>query len=470
MWNTVAACIGAAATRDEAAQAKANEFGMEQERAYRHVVIEGYDGSGVVCYCDGSANPFPTEEVRRRAAMGASLDDVLEPVKTSNLAHREQPEVSLGAKAVGTAVVGTTWDKTTGEWKEDERWASAVQPPVDWDNEGAELVGPLLVTEKALRMAREGRLGLATVVGGRAEVRFALVCLCDCQEPIKQIRTATPGRRGTYWSTLMRILGNIKALRFLGVDTHMNWIPGHCAMKWNDVVDERAKRASLGNGIDIHMQTDLREGQRLPTPYLVVKRRITDQLRQVWHIRWVRANSRTDRRLHVNPVAYVSSPYQWYSFGKGKGRGEDFVGRSMAATVDRVRLAVATTNEFLKHVGADGVKSGRCDMCLVVSDTPEDETDGQRRLRHLRTGESDSIDHRFDHCPCDLYTGARHHLRVKLGAVEGVPSDAPLKDLMGMATVKKMDRMKVVLAVRDMFRDTKLDRIVRRKRNQDEAS
>ena len=59
---------------------------------------------------------------------------------------------------------------------------------------------------------------------------------------------------------------------------------------------------------------------------------------------------------------------------------------------------------------------------------------------------------------------------MKLGAVEGIPSDAPLKDLMGMATVKKMDRMKVVLAVRDMFRDTKLDRIVRRKRNQDEAS
>ena len=107
--------------------------------------------------------------------MGASLEGVLQPVKTANLAHREQPEVSLGAKAAGTAVVGTTWDETAGEWKEDESWASAVQPPVDWDNEGAELVGPLLVTEKALRMAREGRLGLAPDVDGRVVVRCACV-------------------------------------------------------------------------------------------------------------------------------------------------------------------------------------------------------------------------------------------------------------------------------------------------------
>ena len=98
---------------------------------------------------------------------------------------------------------------------------------MDWDNEGAELVGPLLVTEKALRLAREGHLRLATDVEGRAVVRFALVCLCDCQEPVTQLRTATLGKRGMYWSTLKRILNNIKALWFLGIyiDTHMNWIP-----------------------------------------------------------------------------------------------------------------------------------------------------------------------------------------------------------------------------------------------------
>ena len=191
--------------------------------------------------------------------------------------------------------------------------------------------------------------------------------------------------RDRYWSTLKRILDNIKALRFLGVDTYVNWIPGHCAMRWNDVADGRAKQAGLGNGIDVHMQTDLRGGLRLPTPYSVVKRRITDQLLQVWHIRWMRAKSRTDRRLYVNPIAYVPSPYQWYSLGKGNGRGEDFVGRSMAATVDRVRLWAATTNDFLKHVGADGVRSGRCDMCHVVSEVPDNETDDQRRIRYLRT-------------------------------------------------------------------------------------
>ena len=459
--------LGAAATRDEEAQAGAKAFGMKQERAYQSEVIKRYGGNGVLCYCDGSTSPFPTEEVRRRAAMGAPLDDVLQPVKTTNLTYREQPEVSLGAKTVGTAVVGTVWDRTAGEWNEDEAWASAVQPPIDWDNEGAELVGLLLVTERALQLARDGRLKLATDIEGRAVVRFALVCLCDCQDPVKQVRTAIPGRRGMYWSTLKRILDNIKALRFLGVDTYVNWIPGHCAMRWNDVADGRAKQAGLGNGIDVHMQTDLRGGLRLPTPYSVVKRRITDQLLQVWHIRWMRAKSRTDRRLHVNPIAHVPSPYQWYSLGKGNGRGEDFVGRSMAATVDRVRLGAATTNDFLKHVGADGVRSGRCDMCHVVSEVPDNETDEQRRIRHLRTGERDSIDHRFDHCPCDLYTSARNHMKRALEGVEKGTADASLKDLMAMAEVKKDDRMTVVNAVRRMFTNTKLDRIVRRRKHQD---
>ena len=109
-------------------------------------------------------------------------------MKTTNLTYREQPEVSLGAKTVGTAVVGTVWDRTAGEWNEDEAWASAVQPPIDWDNEGAELVGLLLATERALQLARDGRLKLATDIEGRAVVRFALVCLCDCQEPVNQVR------------------------------------------------------------------------------------------------------------------------------------------------------------------------------------------------------------------------------------------------------------------------------------------
>ena len=139
----------------------------------------------------------------------------------------------------------------------------------------------------------------------------------------------------------------------------------------------------------------------------------------------------------------------------------------MAATVDRVRLGAATTNDFLKHVGADGVRSGRCDMCYVVSEVPDNETDDQRRIRYLRTGERDSIDHRFDHCPCDLHTSARNHMKRALEGVEKGTADASLKYLMAMAEVKKEDRMTVVNAVRRMFTNTKLDRIVRRRKHQD---
>ena len=46
-------------------------------------------------------------------------------------------------------------------------------------------------------------------------------------------------------------------------------------------------------------------------------------------------------------------------------------------------------------------------------------------------------------------------------------ADASLKDLMAMAGVKKEDRVTVVNAVRRMFRNTTLDRIVRRRKDQD---
>ena len=58
-------------------------------------------------------------------------------------------------------------------------------------------------------------------------------------------------------------------------------------------------------------------------------------------------------------------------------------------------------------------------------------------------------------------------MKMTLERVEEVLADAPLKDLMAMAEVKKDDRMTVVNAVRRMFTNTKLDRIVRRRKHQD---
>ena len=58
-------------------------------------------------------------------------------------------------------------------------------------------------------------------------------------------------------------------------------------------------------------------------------------------------------------------------------------------------------------------------------------------------------------------------MKRALEGVEKGTADASLKDLMAMAEVKKDDRMTVVNAVRRMFTNTKLDRIVRRRKHQD---
>ena len=118
-------------------------------------------------------------------------------------------------------MVGTVW--TGSAWAEDRDWAAAIQPPWDWDNEGAEMAGLLMVTEQALWMVRTGgHVGIPLAAGGASSGRFALVCLCDCQETVRQVREASPGSGGAYWHTLKCILRNIEALRALGVDTYVN--------------------------------------------------------------------------------------------------------------------------------------------------------------------------------------------------------------------------------------------------------
>ena len=137
---------------------------------------------------------------------------------TDRLRRRQQPSISRGAKAAGAAMVGTAW--TGSAWAEDPGWAAAIQPPWDWDNEGSEMAGLFMFTERALWMARAGRrVGMPLATGSTSSGRFALVGLCDCQEPVKQVREAFPGNEGAYWHTLACILRNIKALRGLGVDT-----------------------------------------------------------------------------------------------------------------------------------------------------------------------------------------------------------------------------------------------------------
>ena len=109
-------------------------------------------------------------------------------------------------------MVGTVW--TGNVWAEDRDWAAAIQPPWDWDNEGAEMAGLLMVTEQAMWMVRAGRcVDMPLAASGASSGRLALVCLCDCQETVRQVREASPGSGGAYWHILECILRNIAALR-----------------------------------------------------------------------------------------------------------------------------------------------------------------------------------------------------------------------------------------------------------------
>ena len=137
-----------------------------------------------MCHCDGSVTPFLTEEVRRQASAGQRIDVTGHEVCTGRLQSRQQPSMSRGPKAAGAAIVGTVWNGNV--WTEDRDWAAAIQPPWDWDNEGAEMAGLLMVTEQALWMVRAGKcVDMPLAASGASSGRFALVCLCDCQETVR---------------------------------------------------------------------------------------------------------------------------------------------------------------------------------------------------------------------------------------------------------------------------------------------
>ena len=86
----------------------------------------------------------------------------------------------------------------------------------------------------AIHQARRGRLRQWILAARRDGRRVPVVCLCDCQEPVRQARTGKPADNGAYWSTLERILRNVATLHNMGVDVHINWIPGHCGLRWNE--------------------------------------------------------------------------------------------------------------------------------------------------------------------------------------------------------------------------------------------
>ena len=456
--------LGSAQKRTQEQDDRAREFAQTQEAAYRALVRSSHGGHGLVCYCDGSTTPFPTERVRSQAGLGHNLSATHLTVDMNRMRQYQQPAINTEEKAAGAAVVGTFYDVAAGSWVEDSGWGAAIQPPWNWDNEGTELAGLLIFTEVAIHQARRGRLRQWILAARRDGRRVPVVCLCDCQEPVRQARNGKPADNGAYWSTLERILRNVATLHNMGVDVHINWVPGHCGLHWNELVDARANAARIGEGIHSQMQQDLRGHRRLPTPLAVANRQILDAMRQTWHERWIRSvSTRDDRRLAANPVAYVQTPKEWYSLVNGTGRGDDYVGRWVATTADRLLVGASTTNEFLFHSAKDGVRRPRrCDACSVTEPSPPGESEAEAKIRERRTGECDSIEHRFDHCPA--YGRHRRHLYFRLRGVQGLVDSPSLLHLLALHRLSKVGRRAVVWKVRGFLADTGLDKIIRKRK------
>ena len=79
---------------------------------------------------------------------------------------------------------------------------------------------------------------------------------------------------------LARIRSHLRSLRDMMVDVTVVWIPGHCDIHYNDIVDQCAKSATLNP-------------DNIPSTTVTIgacKKLITKQCRVLWQTRWQRAN------------------------------------------------------------------------------------------------------------------------------------------------------------------------------------
>ena len=98
----------------------------------------------------------------------------------------------------------------------------------------------------------------------------------------------------------------------------------------------------------------------------------------------------------------------------------------------------------------------------MTEPSPPGESGAEAKVRERRTGECDSIEHRFDHCPA--YGRHRRHLYFCLRGVQGLVNSPSLLHLLALHRLSKVGRRAVVWNMRSFLADTGLDKIIRKRK------
>jgi len=111
------------------------------------------------------------------------------------------------------------------------------------------------------------------------DYRESLFVLSDCKAVIDIVinRSHIDG----HVHVLDRIRSHLRTLRDMMVDVTLVWIPGHCDIHYNDIVDHCAKSATL-------------DPDNIPSTFVTIdacEKLISKQSRALWPTRWQRANT-----------------------------------------------------------------------------------------------------------------------------------------------------------------------------------
>ena len=160
------------------------------------------------------------------------------------------------------------------------------------------------------------------------ETKKSLVIFSDSLSALKAIQNSHKE------SMIIEIMFLVTQLHYKGIKIYMEWIPGHCGIKGNDIVDYSAKTA-IGNTIDIPLDLNKTEIKSL------LKKHFTD----MWQLRWEEDSS------FLKSIHKVVSKPHTYNLSQ----------RKHEILLFRMRSGNVGLNSNLQKLGKR--ETGLCDYC-----------------------------------------------------------------------------------------------------------
>lgn len=175
----------------------------------------------------------------------------------------------------------------------------------------------------------------------------------DCQPAIRLIDEGRTGKKGTYWKMAVRAKRMIDSYKKLGIEIFTDWLPAHCGITQNELVDKAA------NLIADEGRDRGSAGVRVYRPHMVIRGAIRSRVKRMQD-QWYQNTIMAKRAKSMNPN---TRPRDIDHVLREAKLGREFescfnrlrVGNETRPSA-RIRMGIVTTSRCFRCQGEDGTE------------------------------------------------------------------------------------------------------------------